>query len=173
MHFQIKSPNNKKGHDMSITRSTVLVATLVLAPVLVLAGCGGEDSDGGYGSAETGAGTPSESGVVGSDFGSQLGGVVDQATADLAKNYSEQAKQQQSQLDTLKASARSYDDQQLDGAIEQIETVLNQLTGKVDEIKNADQGTAAALQKEIQKLMGQAGDLFQQAQTRLTQLQKG
>ena len=152
---------------MSTTRTTVLVATLVLAPALVPAGCGSD------GSADAGAGTPSEMGAVGSDFGSQLGGVVDKAKGDLAKNYSEQVKQQQSQLETLKASAKSYGDQQLDAAIQQVETVLNQLAGKVDDIKNADEGSAAALQKEIEKLVGQAGELFQQAQARLTQLQKG
>ncbi len=145
------------------TITTILVSGL--ATLLVLGACSKKEPapSGGGGAA----------GVLPSDAGSKLSEAASQAANELARNYTSELDQQQSQLGALKASAGSLGDAQLDSMITTIEGKLKQVTGKLADLKNAEGGTAEALGKEVQKLLSEVGPLMKQAQQRLASLQGG
>ena len=144
---------------------SILVSALAIT--VVLSGCGSND---GNGSAKTDAGG---TGALGSDFGARIGEAAGGALKDLAADYSKQADEQKSQVEALKTSAASYGDDKLNGYISQLDTTLAALSKKLGEIENADEGSMAALQQELKRLIGQSGNLIEQAKARLSQLQGG
>ncbi len=141
---------------MTRTKFSVLIVSGVLA--IGLAGCTRSEEGG---TAETGA------------LGSKMGDAVGQSMGDVAKTYGNQLDEQNSQLASLKSSADELGDQELNQLIDTIDTKLKALSGKLNEIKSADEGSTAALQKEIKALSGEVANLLKQAQTRLAEVQGG
>ena len=128
---------------------------LVTICALALAGCGKQEA------------APGQTGVAPSDFGAPIGDISNKGSAELVKTLESQANQYQSQLDTLKSQAASVTDDQLNQLISTLDQQLKTLSAKLKEIQTADEGSIAALQKEVQSLMGDVGKLMQQAQQRL------
>lgn len=137
------------------------------AITVALSGCGSNDGDV---SATTDAGG---TGALGSDLGAKMGEVAGDTVGDLASNYSSQVDQQKSQFEALKISAMSYGDDKLYGYISQLDQTQTALSKKLGELKNADEGSMAALQTELKSLIDQSGNLIEQAKTRLSELQDG
>ena len=129
-----------------------------------LAGCGGEEEPA----------SPSAGGsVLPADIGSNIGDAVNETASALAKNYASELDKQESQIDSLKVSARTLADDKLNELISAVETKLGAARGKLDEIKTADGGNAQALGNELSGLMSELQKLYQQALDRVGELEKG
>ncbi|MHC4589263.1 MAG: hypothetical protein ACYTAQ_07965, partial [Planctomycetota bacterium] len=139
-------------------------SALVLSAAMLLAaaGCGEKEP----------APPATGSGVLPTDIGSKVGEAINETASAMAKNYAGELDKQESQIDSLKTSARTLADDRLNELIGAIEAKLDAARGKLDEIKTADQGSAQALGSELQSLMGELQTLYQQALDRVGELQK-
>ncbi len=112
-----------------------------------------------------------------SDLGKAAEQAGGQATAaareQAASSFATQLETQQKQAQAITTDAKKYADQQLDGVLKSLDTKLTSVSEKINQIRSADEGSAKALQTEIQKQLGEAGDLYKQAQARLAALVKG
>jgi hypothetical protein len=143
--------------------NATLTTAAVLATAVLLAGCGGEEQPA----------TQPAAGVLPADIGSQIGDAVNETASAMAKEYASELDKQQSQVDSLKASARTLADDKLNELINAIEAKLDTARGKLDEIKTAEGGSAQALGNELSGLMSELQTLYQQALDRVAELQKG
>jgi hypothetical protein len=144
--------------------NATLKSALVLSAAMLLAGCGGEEEP-----APPSAG----GGVLPADIGSNIGDAVNETASALAKEYATELDKQESQIDSLKASARTLADDKLNELINAIEAKLDTARGKLDEIKTADGGSAQALGNELSGLISELQTLYQEALDRVGELQKG
>ena len=140
---------------------------------LLAAGAGCAKQESGTVPAVTGdKGKTAVPGTLGSDLGKAAGQAAAQAREQIASGFSTQLQQQQQQAQALRTDAKQYADQQLDGLLKNLEEKLAAASDKLNQIRNAEEGSAKSLQAEIQKLLGEAGDLYKQAKDRLAQLAK-
>ena len=142
-----------KGNVMRM--SLCLAATLLVG----LAGCGKEE----------GGGATTQSGAMPSDLGSQIGA----AAGESLSKYSGELGDQQEQIKTLSASARSFGDEKLNDLLARAEQKIKELGGKLSEIKTAEEGSTKALRSEIKDLTADVQDLLAKAKERLADLQEG
>jgi chromosome segregation ATPase len=139
----------------------LLTSAFLLVP---LAGCEKQEA--------ASPGAAAEPGVLPTDMGSTIGEAVSETTDALAGTYASQLDQQESQVTSLKASAQTVADDKLNQLISAIDSKLAAARQKLDEIKNADQGSAQALGNELKSLMSELQKLYQQALERVAELKK-
>ena len=136
-------------------------ALLLSAALLVaMAGCAKEEA------ASTDP-APSDETTSPSALGIRLGGQTKDA---LASTFADQVDQADSLLGPLKDQAGTWSDQKLDELITKADEKLVAARAKLDELKNAEGGTADALQEEVKELMQEAQELIKQGTSRLGEL---
>jgi DNA anti-recombination protein RmuC len=112
-----------------------------------------------------------------SDLGKAAGQAAGQASSaakeQLVSGFAAELEAQQKQAQAITTDAKKYADQQLDSLLKTLDTKLTSVSDKISQIRTADEGSSKALQAEIQKMLGEAGDLYKQAQARLAALVKG
>ncbi len=128
------------------------MAVIAAAVCLAAAGCGKKEG-----------GTPKEN-PLGSDLGAQMKQAGGEATAGaMADTFAKQLSDQQSQLASLKSQAATLADKQLNDLLGTIDGKLTQLSGKINELRTAEGGTAQAITDQIKKLSLDSGQLLSQA----------
>jgi hypothetical protein len=140
-------------------KSTVILATFL---VLATAGCGGEEP--------AAPGAAGDTGILPSDMGAKMGEAIRESADALAKEYAQQLDQQESQLKSLKASAQTLADDELNKLLGAIEKRLVAARDKLKELQNADEGSVQALGGELKSQMGVLQKLYEQALDRVGQL---
>lgn len=151
------------------TAGTIAIA---LISALSLGACSNsaEDSQGsGSSSATSGFKVP-----TGDDLKS-VASSLEQSARELVQKlqneFTQQLEQHQPQIEQLKSSAKQFSDEQLDALIAKIDAQLAIARNKLNEIKNAEGGTVQAMRSEFDAAMAEVKKLYQQAMSRLTELQ--
>ncbi len=95
---------------------------------------------------------------------------AEEAIAAFKSEYMSQLEGEESKLKSIKAPALTLKDSRLTGLVEEMEEKLAAVREKLGELGPADEGKAASLQDEIERLMGEIPRLYEEGKARLDQL---
>jgi PBP1b-binding outer membrane lipoprotein LpoB len=153
------------------TLRTILIVCL---SALLLAGCSKKEEA----EPTTPAPGPQAGPTMGEEAGSAVGQMVEgakekaqEALSDLKDEYTEQLQAHQSKIDALKATAKAFSDEKLDGLLESLDGKLAAAREKIGEMTSADEGAVEAMKTEMKDLMGEISKLYEQAMDRVKELQ--
>ncbi len=135
-----------------------------IATAVFLCGCGGEDGNG-----EASA-LP---GDVTGGLPSAMSGMTEAASKAIdaaKKEYTDQLETAQSKVDAAKATARTLSDEQLDKLIYRLDTLLDKARRKLADLANANEGSAASLQKDLDSLAEDITETINEAMARIDEL---
>ncbi len=132
-----------------------------IAMTAFLCGCGGED---GNGDATT---MPDD---LTGGLQSAMSEAASEAIEAAKKEYTNQLETEQSKVDAAKAIAKTLSDEQLDKLIYRLDTLLANAHRKLENLSKVDEGTAKTLQGELAELMIEIPTLYDQAMTRIDEL---
>ncbi|MHC4415945.1 MAG: hypothetical protein ACYS0G_11735 [Planctomycetota bacterium] len=131
---------------------------VLLALMLIpLAGCGGEEP------------SATDTDVLGSETGANMG----ETLKSLGTTYATQLEQQEANIETLRLTARTLQDRDLNRLLEKIDDKHVAARGVLEDIQNATVGNARAAESEMDSLMSEVDQLYDQAMDRVAQLQGG
>ena len=131
-----------------------------IAMTVFLCGCSGEDGNG-------------DAAAVPGDFSGGLQSAMSdmsEAVKAAKKEYEKQLETEQSKVDAAKATAKTLSDEQLDKLIYKLDGLLANARRKITDLATADEGSAAALQKDVAGLMKEIPEIYGQAMARIDQL---
>ena len=132
-----------------------------IAMTAFLYGCSGEDGNG-------------DAAAVPGDFSGGLQSIMSdtarEAVKAAKKEYEKQLETEQSKVDAAKATAKTLSDEQLDKLIYRLDGLLANARRKITDLATADEGSAAALQKDVAGLMKEIPEIYGQAMARIDQL---
>lgn len=131
-----------------------------IATTLLLCGCGGEDGNGDA--------TAMPDDLTGGLQSAMSG--MSEAVKAAKKEYETQLETEQSKVDAAKATAKTLSDEQLDKLIYKLDGLLANARRKITDLATADEGAAAALQKDLAGLMKEISEIHGQAMARIDQL---
>lgn len=134
---------------------------LVTITVLLLGGCGGSETESSNDAATDAiGGLDSAMSSISSDANTISLDVV-------TKEIKEQLATHESQLDSAKASAKSFDDGPLNKLISNFASKITEARSKFEKLMKADSGSADALQEELAGLMKELPALYDEIKTKI------
>jgi Sec-independent protein translocase protein TatA len=155
------------------TLRTILILSL---SALLLAGCSKTEET----EPTTAVPGPGAGPTMGENAASAVGDMMEgakekarEALSALKDEYTEQLQTDQSKIDALKETAKSFGDEKLNGLLGSLDDQLAAARDKIDEIQNADEGSIEVIRGELDGLMNKIADLYKQAMDRVKELQGG
>lgn len=133
--------------------------TLVVISVMLLGGCGGEESADDKASDAIG-GLDSAMSSISGDANSMSLDVV-------AKEFKKQLDSQESQLDAAKTTAKSLGDGPLNKLISNLDSKIADARSMLEKLTKADSASAADLQEELAGLMKELPALYDEIKTKI------
>ena len=137
----------------------------VLAAVMILVGCGGDDTDSANGAANSDM--SDAAGGLDSTLSNLTGDATSSSLDVITKEFKKQLDTHETQLDAAKATAKSLADDQLNKLIGNLDSKIAEARTMLEKLTKADSGSAAALQKELTALIKKLPALHDEIKTKI------